>query len=168
MATQKELKEKARAAREKTNERRDVRAAKRSKRRKGEELAPLKRRPVVDCTVKDVKSWFDDGLVSLYGPDHPIFDWTQVEIRLVKKLLNAYGSDKVRQAVELFCRDWDRLRERSGGRLQGEPTINLLWGMRRQIFGELANAQRKQTVPGRDSDEYREDLEKPGRSRIGW
>lgn len=118
---------------------------------------------------KDVEQWFREGIWAMFGRKFVIPPWpaNSNQRGLALKLLEDYGVRLTKDAVMLFCQTWDRRVRDSGGRLTGRPTINLLWGMREQIFGEVQTKDRKPeaSATGKDSDEYRE---REGRPRIGW
>ena len=94
-------------------------------------------RPV---TSTNVRRWFRDGLLKLYGADFalPSEDqwWTIAEMSLAKKLLKQYDPVLVEKAVSHFCATWNQRLDVADGALGGMPTIKLLYKIRVQVFGE--------------------------------
>lgn len=112
---------------------------------------------------RNVKQWFDDGLLRLYGPQFIVPKrWTVPQQALAKRMLEDYGEDLVEKAVGYFCDSWQETVRKSRGRIGGCPSVNLLWAMRDIVFTE---AQTGKTASAKDSDEYAGDK---GLPKIGW
>jgi len=86
---------------------------------------------------KEVRGWFDEALAEKYGEAFIVPTWTVHQMKLAKDLLKVYGAELVRKAVEFFVKSWDAIEAGSGGKLTGAPSINLLFGMRERIFGDV-------------------------------
>ena len=118
------------------------------------------------ATSTDVERWFRVRLVEMYGQSFIIPPWMVKQRTLAKKLLGTFGSDIVQGAVNLFCDRWPEIVRKSRGRFGGPPTINLLWGMREEIFA-LAQGVSFETGKPQDKDEYRPE-DGGGDNEIGW
>lgn len=103
---------------------------------------------VVNST--DVREWFKDGIERMdFGGKitlpHNGGQWTVHQRSLAKRLLDSYGSDLVKKAVEWLCENWEVLVYNSNGKLSGVPTVGLLWFLRERVFpdAELGIKARK-------------------------
>ncbi len=83
----------------------------------------------------DVREWFQSGVNALYQREIKLANWGARERALAKKLLDEYGVDLTRQAVEYFVGNWKQIAQR--GKFRGLPTVNLMFAMRDTIFGEV-------------------------------
>lgn len=166
----KALKAKAKASKEATDKARVESQERRSKRKpppkvgtEEYEAATYRSRKRVSAT--HVEAWFRESLFDLYGRKFVIPKWTMKQKTLAKRLLEAYGGDLVREAVDHFFKTWDNMVANSKGKLTGAPTVSLLWGMRERVFADVQNKGRKAGVARKDTDEFREDGDSPD---VGW
>ena len=116
-------------------------------------------------TVIDVKEWFDVRTRSIYGDDITIGPWTLAQRKLAKTLLDTYGSDLVRRAVDWVFDHWNEIQRSSRSRVGGGPTINVLWGYRESVFLSIQSKRDDMLCDPKNSDEFRD---REGRRQIGW
>ncbi len=137
------------------------------KKRKPLELTPTvpKVKPINSTQVEE---WFTEELRELYGVAFIIPRWTVPQKTLAKRLLNTYGPELVRQAVGYLAKHWKMMVKQSKGGLSGVPTVNLLWGMRERVFGEVQGIDNRPAMEARpeNSDEWRPGGDRDG--KIGW
>lgn len=99
----------------------------------------------------DVKRWFDEGVLKLRGSNWVIPSWTVKERSLAKRILADYGPELTEKAVAHFCSTWEATCRRSNGRLVGDPSVNLLWAMRTQVFPVVQGAK---PLDAKNADEH--------------
>lgn len=104
--------------------------------------------------ASDVERWLREGTAAIYGPKFIVPRWTVKQNALAKRLLDDYGAELVKKAVDHYCQTWQDRVKQSRGRITGAPTISLLWAMREVVFAE---AQVGPKVEPRNTDEYRKD-----------
>ncbi len=127
------------------------------------EESKQKEKRKIDST--HVREWFVVGVRTMRNNSSwAIGRWTVKERKLAINLLDDYGADLVEKAVAHFCSTWHE-RIKRGAPLYGDPNVNLLWGMRNQIFPEV-QAPSDRPKPAKNSDEYNEKSDKG--SGIGW
>ena len=159
------LRKKAMESKARTEAVREDRVAKKAKRKappRVSEMTASQRRRKTNST--HVEAWFREGLFDLYGKRFVVPQWTIKQKKLAKSLLEIYGEALVNEAVAHFCKTWDNVVGNSNGRLSGSPTINLLWGMRERVFGDVQNKGRK-IESRKNSDEFKGDSGAPD---VGW
>lgn len=147
----------------KNHKAREQREAKRAKReskkldpRPNYRKAPRKKNSV------DVETWFRDGIERAMRRQVVLSPWTLQQKKLAKDLIGIYGEELTEQAVEYMCRNWKNLKK--GFKSPPPvPTINLLWGMRDNIFSAVQFGDK--SPDQKDSDEYKGDQ---GGGAIGW
>ena len=113
---------------------------------------------------EDVYTMFVKCAGEMYGRDVIIGEWTVAQRRLALKLLETYGPVLTGTAVEWLFENWDRLARQSRGRLDSAtPTIQMLWGMRENVFTTIQTGNRKsaETDDPKTRDEYRENSNAP-------
>lgn len=141
----------AKASRERTEQVRQEKAAKKAKR---------------ETNSYTVEEWFLKATRDKYGAGYVVARWTGKERTLAKGLLTEYGDALVADAVKYLFAEWDGMVAKSKGGLTGVPTINLLWGMRARVFGDVQlRKMGKQPPKRRDSDEFNGS---GGAPEIGW
>ena len=117
----------------------------------------------------DVHRWFKVALRKQFGKSFIVGAWNIKQKTLAKQLIDEYGPELMAIAVEYFVDNWDDIVDKSGGRLRGVPTVNLLWGMRDQIFGAVQTLGRRRSKPPKaekkNSDEFKG---KDGKPVVGW
>jgi len=158
-----ESKKKTAEARAKKEKKRKEKASVKKPKPSEEDLAAAMDEPPKAPTANDVERWFNDALIKTNGPDFITPRWTGKEYKLAKVLLQDYGPDLVGKAVIYICEKWDDIVQKSRGRLMGKPSIDLLWAMRSQIFGEVQDTRKRRR--SKDSDEFNEDTKTPN---VGW
>lgn len=161
-------------AKKKTAEARERKAKKKAARKDArptnKKAAKKKVRQVKNS--KDVEGWFRDGIAEIAGRRYLTSAWGPKERTLAINLLKHYGDALVEKAVKWFCSNWDDLvvqSQRNGRKLEGMPTVNLLWALREMVFGAVQTSGRKpkpKNIPAKESDEYRETEEEI--PTIGW
>lgn len=140
-------------------ERAQRRRAEKSARSYEYKLAPprdIDEKTIANATT--IRGWFLERLQQKYGAGYMAGSWTIPQRTLAKRLLKDYGEEMVARAVTYMFDEWEAMVRGSKGRLRGEPTINLLWGMREQIIGDIQrkDARKDQTrVDARTHDEYK-------------
>jgi hypothetical protein len=128
-----------------------------------------------------VYGWFVAAMKNKYGQDFLVGVWSSAHMRQARNLLDMYGEDVTRKAVEYFVVHWEDMMDQSNGRLSGVPTIALLvsMSMRDWVFGQVQAMEKgKKTrssvrkVDRKNSDEYIPDggVEKRDdeRAKVGW
>lgn len=89
-----------------------------------------------------VRDWFKTGIERNYGEkiQNPFggIKWVTngKQGMLAKKMLSEYHADTVKKSIDYMCDNWEVIITNSQGRISGLPTIELLWGMRAQIFAD--------------------------------
>lgn len=129
-------------------------------------------KPKKKANSADVERWFREALFELKGRKYVISQWSGKQKATANRLLKTYGDELVEKAVKLFVESWPQRMARSRGRLYGEPTIMLLYGMRDEIFAEAQEVTTKPAVyvpnmRSKHSDEYDENASKD-ESKVGW
>ena len=87
----------------------------------------------------DVMTWFRDGIEELYKgknvtiPEDGLY-YTAKDKANAARLLKLYGPELTKKAVEYICKNWEKMKESSNGRLTGIPNVGLLWVIRDRIF----------------------------------
>lgn len=166
------------AAHKKAEERRDERRRKIARNRlrqaseeqEAQEVAEAINQRVRLVNSTDVRKWFEEGVVTGLARQVRLAPWGVKEKTLAKRLLREYGVELTRQAVDYFTIGWATISE-NGRKFRGLPTINLLWGMRDTIFGEVQLGRLRPEPIGRDAraqtDEFKasEADENPD---VGW
>ena len=108
---------------------------------------PIKDRPP---NATDVRKWMVRGIEKhiktgvVYGP------WHARENKLAKTLLEDYGPELVKAAVEYLCENWLSHFVAKKGKT-GLPGIGFLWAWRESIFGRV-QARFKSTKNGRKAE----------------
>lgn len=113
-----------------------------------------------------VRGWFVSGVRKIRSDKHIVGRWTAKERKLARLLLDDYGSQLVEAAVAHFCANWKGYVDKSNGRLSGDPTVNLLWAMREQVFPVVQSPTPARVRARKNADEY--DPESDSGSGIGW
>ena len=147
----------------KNHEAREKRRSKRAKREEKKQIDPrpnYRKAPRKKNSV-DVETWFRDGIEKARGRKVVLSPWTIAQKKLAKDLIKIYGEELTEQAVDYMCRNWKKLKKGFKSP-PSVPTINLLWGMRDNIF---AAVQLGDAADQKDSDEYKGDQ---GGGAIGW
>jgi hypothetical protein len=118
----------------------------------------------------EVEKWFRHGIREVYGENYLVSAWNVKHRVLAKKLLAEYGDDLTERGVGWFCRNWKRLVSNSNGRLIGCPTVQLLWAMKDQVFGEVQKELmgiKDEKGKEKNRDEFRADEAKDNKD-LGW
>lgn len=120
--------------------------------------------------MNKVESLFCQLLRDRYGAEFVVAAWTVKQRVLVKNMFRQYGFAMTLQAVEYYHAEWDYITLSSRGRISGTPTVNLLWGMREQIFSDIQTGAKsfrdKLSNHSARRDEYRDgDGTEP---KVGW
>ncbi len=119
----------------------------------------------VKINSKDVENWFRDAMNKKFGAGKTKMKWYPKEQKLALNLLDQYGPELVEKAVVYFVRNWDDISTRMNIE-SPTPTINILFGYRESIFGEILVGKRR---PGVDRLRGEYDAESAARSpTIGW
>lgn len=131
-------------------------------------------------TSTDVENWFREGIEDNYGATITLPPenrwWRPKEKSLAKKLLEEYGPELVKKAVLYLCENWEKMVEGSGGKLQGMPTIEFLWGARARIVPDAERGREYKVSPAKpklsDNNVLRHDAaeysKKSRRIGVGW
>ena len=161
------LRQRVKKANQRTLEtREEVRAKRASRRRPQAQPDEVFERPKRPANSTTVYGWLKGELKAKYGQGFIIPDWSVKQKTLAKKILNTYGEDLTKEAVEHFVSNWDGYVEGSRGRLKGVPNINLFYGMREMVFGEVQTKHIKKTKT-KDSDEH-SDESAENAPNVGW
>ena len=125
-------------------------------------------KPVNATTVYE---WFLAGVREHIDKNVVMGRWNAKRNTLAKTMLDDYGPALVKEAVEYFCKEWNDIAKQVKAR--GLPTIELLWGMRDTIFGEIQMGKRG--FSGRkeqmNKDEWKGESGKDGKGSdpdVGW
>ena len=113
----------------------------------------------------DVWQWFYERLKKKCGDNYVVQAWTTPQKTLAKKLLNVYGEELVKKAVDYLFNVWDDMVQDSRGRLSGEPTVNFLWGARERVLADVQSGRKPERRRRREHGEYIGKTNTPG---IGW
>jgi len=98
--------------------------------------------------------------------------WTWAEKNCAERLLKRYGEETVEKTVKWFVANWQAKKDRSDGRLEGAPTVNLLWVSRERIFSDAKEGikikpPRKRKTKKHMVGEY-DDAAANKLPRVGW
>jgi hypothetical protein len=120
--------------------------------------------------MNSVESLFCQRLRERYGAEFVVAAWTVKQRVLVKNMFRQYGFAMTLQAVEYYHSEWDYITLSSRGRLGGTPTVNLLWGMRDQVFSDVQTGatsfRDKLSNKASMRDEYRDGT--GTEPKVGW
>lgn len=147
------LRDRVRAAQERTAQAQEKRAKKQAKRQQEkaakpevptfalEPEGPKKKRPL---NSTDVMEWFRAALLRLYGAQAAVPEgnkwWTQRERKHALVLLQKWGPDRLRKAIDYFVDSWPQRVALNQGLTTGMPGLRLFVAMGDQIFGEASGA----------------------------
>lgn len=135
-----------------------------------EELVMTHPEPVKPINSGDVMRLFKEETKKLIESKNlwtfKVPGWGPKQYAFASKLLDEFGPDLTLDAVRYFCQNWDSIVQKSRGRLDGVPTIALMYAMRERIFG-AAQLEKEGVKFGskKESDEYKGDPKAP---KIGW
>jgi hypothetical protein len=132
--------------------------------------------------ARTVQTWFREAHWKRMGSRVIVSGWTIPQETLAKRLLDHYGNDLMYEAVQCFFEHYDAFSSHQRGKIWNEPTINLLWAIREQVFLQVQREQLQRLKPEgtaverteavveqprdpKNSDEYRP---MKVRSRLGW
>ncbi len=161
------LRQKVKKANQRTLEvREEVRIRRAGRQRRQVDPSEGTERPKRPANSTTVYGWLKGELKAKYGQGFIIPDWSIKQKTLAKKILNTYGEDLTKEAVEHFVLNWDGYVEGSRGRLKGVPNINLFYGMREMIFGEV-QTKHIEKKKAKDSDEHSDESAENAPS-VGW
>lgn len=119
-----------------------------------------------------VEVLFGELLRERYGEDFIVADWTVKQRVLVKQMFTQYGAQLTVKAVRYFHEEWDYITLSSKGRIGGTPTLNLLWGMREQVFADVQTGvmsfREKLSSSPAMKDEYKAPGGDDSSPKVGW
>lgn len=95
---------------------------------------PPKEKAVNSVTIH---GWFREQLVKRHGSGYPRSSWAAKQRTLAMGILKQYGEKMTYDLIVHMFDRWDDLCAQSRGKLTGVPTIELLWGMRERLVGEI-------------------------------
>lgn len=130
------------------------------------ELQSFQLKAGAPATASTVEKWFREALFELHQRRYVVSAWGVKQNTLAKKLLVEFGAELTQKAVNAFVLGWPDLVRGSRGRIQGEPTIQLLYAMRETIFARAQGIDQVSVVDVKNSDEFQDNSDDtPG---VGW
>lgn len=115
---------------------------KEQRKRKAKETRMLS--PDRQSNAKDVESWFADEMESRY-PNITNPKWDIKELTFGKRLLVQYGAPLTLKVIEHVFQNWEQIRkDHPKSKLGIVPTIQWLYGWRKNLFAEVENMQAPQ------------------------
>jgi hypothetical protein len=83
--------------------------------------------------------------------------WTLKDKKLVRNLLDEQGGENTVRYFQYVVQGWEEIRERY--RIQGSPSVAVIWGFRSSLLHEALNGPVKQSSPTLEYEESDETVE---------